>query len=413
MKAYLEELILNNWQRKIIALLSAICVWVLVNNSITITITLSNIPVKIYNLPQNKTVEGLLPDMTLNRRATLILTGAKSMMERLIPEDLEISIDASKIDNDIPLEFTKRNLVSLNPEIDLYRDLISVKHNDFSIELTNLITENIPVNVNIPKGDPPKGYQFVDIWPPLLVQTISGPERQVKALKKKGLEINFNLNEISKVELDNIYNTNISPDDEISFDIPQEWKRVAIPFRSYTLEDLNDPKSKQLRITFLKQEHVALDRKIPIRIFFPYSTLPKINPKQLSIKSSDLISEENGIFFLNLNPYAKGVSRSFLNIVKDNLELTVKAAPKGLEDSLSWSIEFIDSQEMENYYVHQSLELLQEKGGPMFSTNQKKVQLKNRFRQYIRKFELVKPDGKTLRLDIELTPDGLIVKDVS
>ena len=285
--------------------------------------------------------------MTLNRRATLILTGAKSMMERLIPEDLEISIDASKIDNDIPLEFTKRNLVSLNPEIDLYRDLISVKHNDFSIELTNLITENIPVNVNIPKGDPPKGYQFVDIWPPLLVQTISGPERQVKALKKKGLEINFNLNEISKVELDNIYNTNISPDDEISFDIPQEWKRVAIPFRSYTLEDLNDPKSKQLRITFLKQEHVALDRKIPIRIFFPYSTLPKINPKQLSIKSSDLISEENGIFFLNLNPYAKGVSRSFLNIVKDNLELTVKAAPKGLEDSLSWSIEFIDSQEME------------------------------------------------------------------
>ncbi|SCA58418.1 Uncharacterized protein AB751O23_AB_00220 [Chlamydiales bacterium SCGC AB-751-O23] len=413
MKAYLQEFMLKNWQRKVIALLSAICVWVLVNNSITVTTNVSGIPVRIHNLPQNKTVEGLLPDMTLNRRFTLTLTGSKSVMERLSSEDLEISIDASKIDNDSPLEFTKRNLTSLNPELDLYRDLITVKHNDFSIELTNLITENIPVNINIPKGDPPRGYQFVDIWPPLLIQTISGPERQVKALKKKGLEINFNLNEISKTELENIYNTNISPDDEISFDIPQEWKRVAIPFRSYTLEDLNDPKSKQLRITFLKQEHISLNRKIPVRVFFPYSTLSKLNPNQLSLINSDLISEENGIHFLNINPYATGVSRSFLNIVKDNLELTIKAVPKSTDENLPWSVEFIDSQDLENRYVQQSLELLQEKGGPLFSINQKKVQLKNRFRQYVRKFELVKPNGKKLKLDIELGPGSFTVKDVS
>lgn len=409
MKLYLREWLLENWQRKLIAFLSAVCLWVLVNNSITITQSFTSVPVKVINLPQNKTVEGLLADGTLNRPITLTLTGTKAAIERLEEDDLEVVIEANKIKDDSPIELTKKNLVFYNHEIDIYHGIAEIKHSDFSIELANLITENVLVNINTPKGDPPQGYQFVDFYPDALVQTISGPERQVISLKKKGLELNFNLSEISKSELDALAESNLSAEDEIAFDVPQEWKRVAIPFRNYNLEDLNDERAAFLKITFLKQEYLPIDKKLPLRIFFPSNSIHALNPLNLSIKSSSIVSEESGLFFLNLKVYANGVSRTFLNIVKDNIEITLKAQAENVESSLPWSIEFIDPQGMENRYVSTMLE--QQSDRKLNSASLNKAHLRTRFQQYMRNFSLVKPDGSPLNFSIRVKDGGVEIKD--
>lgn len=412
MKTQIQHLFFQHWQRKTIAIICAIFVWLLVNHSITVTRTFNGVSIKVINLPFNRTIEGLLPNGTLNQKVSLSLTGTKSAIEKLIVQDLEILIDASKVLDDAPIVISKRNLHILNPEVDL-RQITDVEHNNFTLHLTNLITENIPVNINKPIGDPPQGYQFLDVWPQVLVQTVSGPEDQVKNLKKKGLDLTFNLNEITPSELDTLYNSNISQDAEISFYIPQEWKRIAIPFRNYELEDLNDPDSKQLKITFLKSEHLAIDRELPIRVFYPPIHSKTINPNTYSLEINALTNIKYGLTLLTLPVFVRGVSRSFLDIVKDSIEITINAQPITDSDFLPWSVEFINPHDLENKYVKLMMASFADKQVQDLHPKQRKQYLRNRFRHYMREFELLKMDEKKLKLEIELQQKSISIRDIS
>src|ERR1700722_3778194 len=95
MRSFLYNLLLQNWQRKAISAFLAVIIWFSVHASLTSSKTLSNIPVRITNVPANKTVEGLQSNGYLSRRITLNLAGSKSLLEDLTANDMEVVIDAA------------------------------------------------------------------------------------------------------------------------------------------------------------------------------------------------------------------------------------------------------------------------------------------------------------------------------
>ena len=106
--------------------------------------TLSNIPVRISNVPTNKTVEGLQSNGYLSRRITLNLQGNKNLLEELTANDLEVVIDAADKSEEWIASLSKKNLVPLNPDIDLSKGISKVSHQSFIIRLTKLMTRRSP-----------------------------------------------------------------------------------------------------------------------------------------------------------------------------------------------------------------------------------------------------------------------------
>ena len=275
--------LLSNWQHKVVAISIALIVWLFVHNSITSTKTISGVPIRIVNLPPDKTIQGLLPKGILNKRIALTLSGTKSVIRELEPGDLEILIDAGDIDlnrEDWVIVLTKSNLVSLSPDIDLAHNITDVAHTEFILKISRLVTAKIPIHILPPTGEVPEGYELLDIWPQMLMQTLSGPEDAIESLKKHGLEVIFDLNQITRAELDTIQSAHLNnQDDEISFYVPNHWKEVAIPFHNNAVEEINDPLAQYLRIDFLKKEILPIAKEILLRAFFPLENLAEVNPK--------------------------------------------------------------------------------------------------------------------------------------
>ncbi len=409
MKYLFHRIFITHWPRKLIAFLGAIVTWFLVSHSISITRTIPDVPIRIINLPADKTVVGLLPTGVLNRRIAVTLTGTKSAVEGLTPKDIEIIINAEGKKESWITTIDKKTLGDLSPEWDLKKEISSVEGGELFIKLSKLITEEIPVTITGPVGEAPEGYRFLDIWPKNLIQKVSGPEEQVVALKKRGLELTFNLNKISRDELDGLHDVQSgSVTDEISFFVPDEWKQIAIPFCDYALEPLNDPRAKYLQIDFIKQELVPLDIQLPISIFFPLKYSDTLNPQTYSLTPGPLIEEKNGLRLLKTPLYARDIGRFFLNTVKDNMQLMIIAAPKEVDPILDWTIEFVDMDDLENRYVATALDYLED------NTDEQRPKyteeyLRNRFHKYVRHFTLFTEDGQPFELEPTLNQNTIIV----
>lgn len=395
MKAVFERIFIRHWPRKVIALATAFVVWLLVNQTITMTRTISDVPVRIINIPPDKTAVGLLPNGLLNKRIAITITGNKSVVDDLRACDLEIVINADGRKESWIVTLDKRSLVSLNPQIDLSKHITDVTANDLFIKLSRLINDEVTVTINKPVGDPPKGYQYLDVWPKYLTQKISGPEEQVKALKERGLEITFNLNQITQSELDAL--SNQQHRDEVSFKIPEEWKKVFIPYND-SAESLNDPRAKLLRIDFLKQEFIPLGVEIPITMFFPLKYSQTLNPQTYSLATSDFIQKQNGLKRLTLPMYVQEVSQLFLEVVKDNLLLVVIVVPKTVQDELHWSVQIVDEKFLEDIFVKMTFKQAEEN----YITKNSEEVIRQRFREYVHKFQLFTKEGTPLNLKAQL-----------
>lgn len=409
MESIIYRLFVQNWQRKLVALLTAIVVWMFVNHSINETKTISNVPIRIINLPSDKTIQGLLPNGMLSRRVTLTLTGSKDVVDDLEPGDLEVVLDASTADNDDwIINVSKKNLVSLNPSIDLLQHINQVDSTDFVIKLSRLVTAKIPVTVEMPTGTAPQGYEFLDIWPQHLFQTVSGPEEEIQRLKEEGLELNIDLNEITKADLDNVKSS--SHNDEISYLVPKKWKQISIPCRNNALEELNDPEAQFLRIDFLRKEFLPLDKEIPIRVFYPLDDMDKINPETYSLALNPDIQKKKDIFIFTRPLFAKEVSRLFIDVVRNSMEITLIASPKNKREVLFWYVDFINPRDLEDTYVAFSIANLtanKTTNGPI--PKKKEELLRKRFRDYMHKLTLYLSNGKKLHLKSTLEGDEIKV----
>jgi hypothetical protein len=407
MESLISKVFLYQWQRKLVAVLTATVIWFFVNHSITATKTVSSVPIRVINLPADKTIQGLLPNGFLSRRISLTLSGTKDVIDQLEPGDLEIILDVSNQPNEGIVQITKKNVVSLNPNFNLPKHLTFVSYPEFILKMSPLLTEKIPIIIHPPSGDPPKGYEFLDIWPVTLTQTVSGPQDQVLSLKNQGLELTFNLNEITKEQLDALRG-NSTYDDEVSFYVPDQWKKVVTPFSKNTLEAINDPEAKDLHINFLRQQLIPIKNELPIHIFYPLKYSATLNPETYKLVPSSFVQFKNNIPVLTLPVFANNVSKLFLEIVQDNIEIDIVTVPQMEREKLKWSIGFIDETHLEDIYV--AFLLGQSKGSSEYLERKKRERekyLRQRFRSYMQNFSLYLSPQYTLKLESRLE-DGQI-----
>ena len=156
MESIIHKLFFHQWQRKLVALLTAIIIWFFVNHSITSSKTLPSVPIRVINLPTDKTIQGLLPNGFLSKRTTLTLTGARNVIDQLETGDVEILLDVSNLPADGIVQVSKKNLVGLNPNINLPSNVTSISHPEFVIKMRPILTEQIPITIHPPLGDAPK-----------------------------------------------------------------------------------------------------------------------------------------------------------------------------------------------------------------------------------------------------------------
>jgi len=412
MDKLIGQFFIQNWQRKVVALVTALILWLFVNSSISETKTIPNVPIRIINLPPDKTIVGLLPNRLLSKRMSLTLTGSKDIIQDIEPGDLEVILDVSTAgSNEWVPQISKKNLVSLNPDIDLLHHISQVTHNEIILKLSPLVTAKIPVTILPPIGEAPAGYEFLDVWPPHLTQTVSGPEEDIQALKLSGLELALNLNDISKVEVDALKSPQgTAHDDEVSFPVPEKWLKVAIPFRNSALEDINDPDAQNLRIDFLRKQFLPIEREMPIRVFYPVKYSDKINAKTYPMSLNEQMRIKNDIVLFTAPLFLRNVSRLFLNLISDNLEITILAAPASERSNLQWTLEVIDAHEIEDVYV--AYFASSSKGQNMALSKRKELMLRTRFREYMLRLALFKAPDQKLRLESRLGEGQIIVNPV-
>lgn len=407
----ITRLFFENWPRKLLALIGAIAIWLFVSSSITDTKTIPNVPIRITNLPPDKTIVGLLPNRLLSKRVTLTLSGSKAVIQELEAGDLEVLLDVSSAESDEwVVQITKKNLVSLNPSIDLFHHITLVEHPKFVLKLSPLMTAKIPIKIVNPIGDAPPGYEYLDVWPQTLIKTISGSEEEVKALSQNGMELVLNLSDITKEELDELVTPTLKDhlhDDEISFLVPEKWKKISV---NGSVEDIDDPNAEYLHIDFLRKEISSIPKELPIRVFYPLKFSDTINANTYPLALNDLIYKKNGISLFAKTLFVRDVSRLFLDIISDNLELTIVAAPKKEKETLQWSLEVIDPQGLENVYVSTLLGNSQ-----MGAQKEHEMTLRRRFQDYLRRLTLYDEKEKILNLDAVMREHAIdvILKDES
>lgn len=409
MKTILIRLFIDNWQRKLIALILAMVIWMVVSHSMTVTKVVPNIPVRVTNIPPGKTIEGMQVNGILNKRVSLSLIGHKTALEDISAKDLEVVIDATDKSQEWIANITQKNLVSLNPDFDPSKMLSKIIPVEMIIRQSRLVTEKIPIVVTHPIGEAPKGYQFLDIWPYQLSITVNGPEEAIKRIKTRGLKLTFNLSDITAEQLNALQSPNETEKaDEVSFHVPDSWKKISLPQLSETPIEIDDPQAKALRIDFSRQNLLPIGFSIPVTIFYPPKFSNTINPETYNLATNDFIVKKNGIKLFNAPLYAQGVSRLFLDTVKDMIQMVIIASPKSERDTLLWNAQFIYPHDLEDRYV---AKVMSESNDEVFDVQPHLLEdyLRNRFRSYMNRFRLYTPNHRKLSLKIELLANTISV----
>lgn len=408
-KTLLTQLFIENWQRKLISLILAMIIWMVVSHSMTSTKVIHNIPVRVTNLPSEKTIEGMQVNGLLNKKVSLTMTGNKSALDEITGKDLEVVVDAAGKSNEWIATISKKNLISLNPEFDALKAISRVIPFEMIIKQSKLVTEKIPVLITQPIGEAPKGYQFLDVWPYQLSLSVNGPEEAVKRLKTRGLKLTFNLNDISRAELDTLQSSRKQgQEDEISYFVPNSWKKISLPLLSEMPIEIDDPQAKALRIDFSRQDILPIGTALPVTVFFPPKYSNTLNPETYTLATNDFVQKKNGIKMITAPLYAQGVSRLFLETVKDMIQIVVVAAPKTERENLLWNAQFMYPHELEDRYVAKVMSESSDEAGDV-QPHLREDYLRNRFRSYMTRFRLYTPNKRKLSLKIELNANSISV----
>ncbi len=267
MISLLRKIFIENWLRKAISLILAIIIWFAVDQSLTSTRTLNSVGIRVNNIPKDRTISGLQSSGQLSKRISLVLTGKKVHIDELNPSDFEVVIDADQLKNESVITLDKRHLVSHNPEFSISRHINKIGPKNVLLKLVPMAEEKIPVYVTKPIGQLPRGYKFLEIWPYHLNLTVSGPEDVIKKLKTRGLKLTFNLNDVSKGDLEFLATKLPAGRNVMSYFVPDEWKMIQIPSISDKPLQINDPDANLLRIDFIRAQEIPINTQIPIQIF--------------------------------------------------------------------------------------------------------------------------------------------------
>jgi len=409
---FVRNFFLQNWERKIISLFLAIVIWLVVNHSLTTTKVLESVPVRLINIPVGMTVEGLQPNGILTKKISLTLQGNKTELAQIAPNDIEIVLDAMDKSDEWLATITRKNLLALNPDINLSKAIKRVVIQRLPINFTRMVTEKIPVVVTQPIGEAPKDYQFLDIWPYRLTMSVSGPEAVIKQLKAKGMNLTFNLSDITRTDLEALEAQDFKSD-EVSFFVPDEWKEISIPSLSDRPFVIDDPQVNELRIDFVRSDLHPIAKAIPIKLFFPSEHSMTLNPETYSLAIGGLVQQFHGLHLLRKSLYAKGVSNLFVELVQDLLEISILLSPKAEKKQLDWSIQFLNSRVLEDKYVSILMSDDNTNNNDPSYLKRREEYLRDRFRHYMNHFQLYKSDREKFDLRVELQGNQITVEDSS
>ena len=70
MKSLLIKIFLENWPRKLVAMLLALIIWSMVSHSMMTYKTFHNVPVKVLNIPPGKTIEKINDKQILSKKVS-------------------------------------------------------------------------------------------------------------------------------------------------------------------------------------------------------------------------------------------------------------------------------------------------------------------------------------------------------
>lgn len=406
-KTLLIRLFIDHWQRKLISFILAMIIWMVVSHSMTTTKVIPNIPVRVAHLSPGKTIEGMQVNGVLNKKVSLTLIGHKAMLDELSAKDLEVVIDAKDKSEEWIAMIDQKTLRSVNSQFDMGKAISKVIPIEMIVRQSKLVTEKIPILITHPIGEAPKGYQYLDIWPYQLFVSVKGPEEAIKRLKTRGPKLTFNLNDIPKSQLDERFGEN-SQSDEVSFLVPDSWKKVLLPQLSETPIEIDDPQAKALRIDFSRQDLLPIGFSLPVTVFFPPKFSNTLNPETYSLAANSFIGKKNGIKLFNAPLYAQGVSRLFLETVKDMIQIVIIATPKSERETLLWNVQFMYPHDLEDQYIEK---VMSKSNHETFEIQPHLLEeyLRNRFRSYMNRFRLYTPDKNKLSLKVELQANSISV----
>jgi len=404
---FLRTVFLQNWERKVISLFLAIVIWLVVNHSLTTTKILENVPVRLINIPVGMTVEGLQPNGMLSKKISLTLQGNKTELAEIMSNDIEVVLDAMDKSDDWLATITRKNLLALNPDLNLTKAIKRVVIQRLPINFTRLVSQKIPVVVTHPIGQAPKDYQFLDVWPYTLSMTVSGPEEVIKQLKAKGINLTFNLSDISREQLESQNNKT----DEVSFFVPHSWKEISIPSLSDRPFVIDDVQANDLRIDFVRNDLHPIKKPIPINLFFPPEHSKTLNPETYSLAMGGLVHQFHGIHFLSRSLYARRVSRLFVDLVQEMLEISILLSPK-TEKQLDWSVQFLNPRVLEDKYVSILMSDDGENNNDPVYVKRREEYLRGRFRHYMHQFKLYKSDQEKFDLKVELKGHKITIEEI-
>lgn len=411
MRSLLKKLFIDNWQRKIVALILALITWFFVNHSLTISKTVSDVPIRVTNLPKDKAIKGMQSDGLLSNFASIEIQGNKNLIDRLTNSDLEILLDLKDNIKDVySTIISKSNLISKNSTINIERAIKKIKPQELTIQLSKFAIEKIPIVITQPIGVCPKSYQLLDVWPYILYLTVSGPEEVLKNLKAKGLKLTFDLNSITEGELDAIDAINKrGRKNVVSFFIPTPWKRINIPEISMSPIDIDDPNAKTLRIDFIKKDFIPINTPIPIMLFFPNSISNKLNPSNITIANNDFVKKINGIDMLTIPLYVQGISQTFIDTTHEKIFILIQVEPNEDKKEMEWHVQtvfprVIESSFIKNYLAEKSNDTSLDLQNPLLEDY-----LKIQFRSYLNKFRLWISPNEKLYLKIILENNKIYI----
>jgi len=400
---HLKSLFFYQWKRKSFAIILSIFLWVIVNHSLSTKKTFNNVQIRVENLPPTLTIEGIhQPSGRLNKKINLTLIGNKVLLDSLQAADLEVVLDAKEQSENWPVTISKKNILNSNLDIDLSSGISKVLYQPFNLQLSRVVTEKIKIHVTNPTGEAPRGYQFLDVWPYKLELTVTGPEEVLKKARNREVKLTFNLVDLTKKQLDVLsQGEEEGKCDVVSFLVPESWKTVTVPALSDTPIFINDPQAKLLRLDFIRYEHLPIENKIPIQFYFHPSLLSLYSPIDLTIEAEDPICYNSGLYYLNIPLYATGVDKTFIELVKDHLQIVVDVDAE-LRKPLNWNLEIVSAQKLEDAYIEQLLADLDEEDVHLMHFNQRQEYLRNRFRSYMQRIRLYHMNGTKLAMTFKM-----------
>jgi hypothetical protein len=122
------------------------------------------------------------------------------------------------------------------------------------------------------------------------------------------------------------------------------------------------------------------------------------------------VTIRNQVPLLTMPLFAKGVSDLFVQVVKDMTEIVLTFSPKADSKGLDWSVQFVNPKLLEDRYVSLLMSDISDEEIRELQPEIRQKYLRNRFRNYMNRFQLFYGNDKPLDLQAELRNNQITIQ---